>query len=149
MSMHLVDVYESGRAAIDFLFSLIKERMTEPEISVSATMPTYDEHCAFVRGKPYAWWYLVMANGEPVGYVSATRRNEIGIVLTKDSRGKGYGPRALTLFMRRHYPLPAVPSERRGEWLANINPANARSIRVFEKLGFKHIQNTYSLEGGQ
>jgi L-amino acid N-acyltransferase YncA len=34
----------------------------------------------------------------------------------------------------------------RPEFLANINPANARSIRMFEKMGFGHIQNTYRLE---
>ncbi len=31
----------------------------------------------------------------------------------------------------------------RKKYLANINPANERSIHMFEKLGFKHIQNTY------
>ena len=39
--------------------------------------------------------------------------------------------------------FPPIPSERVGKFIANINPLNTKSIEMFERLGFKHIQNTY------
>ena len=44
-------------------------------------------------------------------------------------------------------PLPGIPSKTAGHFVANINPGNARSIHTFGKLGFKHVQNTFTLEG--
>lgn len=143
--MKLVDVYADRERSMVFLYELIKERMTEPEVNISATMPTWQQHRQFVCRRPYRHWYLIEVDGAWVGYVSATDRNEIGIVVLKAHRGKGYGPEAVKAFTDKHAPLPAIPSQRSGRWLANINPKNERSIAMFEKLGFKHLQNTYAL----
>jgi RimJ/RimL family protein N-acetyltransferase len=143
--MKLVDVYTDREKSMVFLYELIKERMTEPEVNISATMPTWQQHRQFVCRKPYRCWYLIEVDGAFVGYVSATANNEIGIVIAKASRGKGYGPMAIKELMRMHDPLPAIPSKRSGKWLANINPKNERSIGMFTSLGFKHLQNTYAL----
>jgi RimJ/RimL family protein N-acetyltransferase len=80
-----------------------------------------------------------------MGYISATRRNEIGIVLMRDFRGRGYGSQALMMFMENYQPLAAVPSERRGAWVANVAPGNHRSHALFRKLGGRVIQHTYEL----
>lgn len=146
-----VDVYDSQGEpqlrAVAFLFELIAERMTEPAVNISATMPTVEEHKAFVRRWPYRFWYLLENDeGERVGYVSATRRNEIGIVLLKVYRGRGYGPQAVRMLMENYQPLPAVPSERRGRWIANVAPDNEHSKHLFEKLGGRLIQVTYELQ---
>lgn len=158
----LVDIYHGGilAGAIEFLFELIAERMTEPEVNISATMPTMEQHRQFVHRRPYRAWYLIELTPqepregilgpiafEPVraGYISATDRNEIGIVLLKEYRGKGYGRAAVQELMRILEPLPAVPSMRRGRWVANINPLNAHSIRLFTSMGGKLIQQTYEL----
>jgi RimJ/RimL family protein N-acetyltransferase len=143
--IRLVDVYKDREKAMRFLYELIEERMTEPDVNISATMPTWQQHRQFVCRHPYRYWYLLEVGGELVGYVSATDRNEIGIVLRKSARGKGYGPAAVKLFTDSHEPLPAIPSARSGRWLANINPKNERSIKMFSGLGFKHLQNTYEL----
>lgn len=147
--MRLVDVYDGGkvaRGAIDFLFELIKERMTEPEVNISATMPTIEQHRQFVFRRPYRAWFLIENDeGDRVGYVSATHRNEIGIVLLKAHRGLGHGKAAVKALMQMLEPLPEIPSERRGCWLANVNPENKASIALFSGLGGKHIQNTYAL----
>lgn len=144
--IRLVDVYKADREkAIRFLYELVKQRITEPEVNISATMPTWQQHRQFVCRKPYRHWYLIEVEGVWVGYVSATDRNEIGIVIRKEHRGKGYGPAAVQELKRLHEPLPAIPSSRRGRWLANVNPRNQHSRAMFEKLGGELIQVTYEL----
>lgn len=152
--IRLLDVYnEDGSPkplAVSFLFDVIAERMTEPAVNISATMPSLTSHREFVAKRPYRCWYLIEEYDETsdrlVGYVSATKRNEIGIVLLKRHRSKGYGAEAIGLLRQKHSPLPEVPSERRGRWIANVNPDNEHSKHLFgEKLGGKLIQITYEL----
>jgi hypothetical protein len=162
----LVNVYESGRirpGAIEFLYGLVKERLEEPDTNIShRTMPTIEQHRAFMHRRPYTHWYLVetelrradieSATELPplptwVGYISATPRNEIGIVLLKYWRGRGLGPAIVQEFIKTHDPLPAEPSVRSGSWLANIHPKNSASLHMFQsKLGGKIIQVTMELE---
>ena len=145
--MQLVDVYECP-VAIDVLWDLLVERSKEndPDVNIShCKLPTYDQHVAFVRSKPYAVWYLLDVDGAWIGYVNMAKQNEVGIILFRKYRGKGYGKLALKKLMEATKPLLDIPGERSGAFLANINPKNERSIHLFESLGFKHIQNTYSL----
>lgn len=156
--IELLDLYEfenrPREGALEFLYDLMKERQDDPYINIShTTLPPWESHVNFVCGRPYRTWQLIVAKqpdfpkdgGIWVGYVSATVRNEIGIILRKRWRGRGFGPLAVASFIRQFIPLGSRPSERDGTWLANINPANAASIRMFEKLGFKIVQHTYAL----
>lgn len=153
--IRLVDVYrEDGSPkalAVSFLFDLLAERMLEPEVNIShGVMPALSAHKEFVARRPYRCWYLVEEVLEQtdrlVGAVYATELNELGVHICKAHRGKGLGPEALRLLMQRHTPLPAVPSKRRGRFIANVNPANEHSKHLFgEKLGGKLIQQTYEL----
>lgn len=147
--MTLVDLYEGGRIrplALQFLYDLMRER--EPEINIShREFPTFEQHRAFWTRRHYRLAYLIEIEEGPAwaGYVSATQNNEIGIVLKKEWRGKGYGTQAVRELMRLHKPLPAEPSVRNGHWLANIAPGNAASQTMFSRLGFKPIQVTFEL----
>jgi hypothetical protein len=144
--MTLVDVYAVSDAAV-FLYELLQAREQEHDVNIShSTCPTWEQHCDFVISKPYRLWYLIEVDGVRLGYISATDRNEIGIVLLVQARGIGIGTAAVRYLMREHRPLPAVPSVRSGHWLANINPNNTRSIAMFHNLGFRMIQNTYARE---
>ena len=146
--MKFVDVHKCP-VAIDVLWDLLVERSEEndPYVNIShSKLPTYDQHVAFVRSKPYAVWHLLDVDGAWIGYVNMTTLNEVGVWLFRKYRGKGYGKKALAKFMETTKPLPAVPSERSGKYLANINPKNARSIHLFEKLGFKLMQHTYAYD---
>lgn len=160
--IELVDVYGEP-LAMDILYDLLKERSTEddPNVNIShRALPPYEEHRAFVDSFPYRAWHLIRLNEEVpcegeapaviaptyVGYVSITRRDEIGIVLFRAHRGKGYGRKAMQLLLDRYKPQEAIASERAGVFLANINPKNERSIRLFTSLGFKLRQHTYGLE---
>lgn len=146
--MNLISVYKIDEAD-ELLYEWLRERSEEKDRVVNIShrkLPTWQQHLKFFHSKPYRHWFLIEVNGQYVGYVFATERNEIGIVLKGSERGKGYGSLALREFMRLCKPLPELPSRRRGCWLANINPANEVSKHVFEKLGFRRIQETYALE---
>lgn len=152
----LVDVYQE-RKAERILYDLLRERSTEddPHINIShRALPTWHDHQQFVRSKPYRFWYLVMGVEEaqqempltPLGSISLTNRNEIGIVLFKQFRGKGNGRAAVQEIMSMWPPLVAIPSVRPGHYIANINPSNEASIKLFTGLGARHIQNTYQFD---
>lgn len=133
--LKLVDVYSEPRAAL-LLWQLLCER--EPQMNIShKVMPTWEQHCDFVRSRPYQAWYLIeeIVDGF-VGAVYLTHNSEIGIFMLKSAKGKGYGKVALKELMWKH---------RSSRYLANIAPSNDGSISFFEKQGFRHIQNTYEL----
>jgi len=135
--MKLVDAY-SVPNHVNILWNLLLERQPEQSISHHG-MPTMQEHTKFVGSRPYAFWYIIRRGSlGNLGSVYLTRDDEIGVFIYSGCQGHGYGPQAIKLLMKAHP---------RKQYLANINPANAGSIHVFEELGFKHVQNTYTLEG--
>lgn len=113
------------------LYDLLSERDETVNIS-HREMPHWEDHAKFVEKHPYEAWYFI--GQEPVGAIYLTKQNEIGIGIFKEHQGKGYGPQAIKELMRRH-------GKRR--YLANINPRNEPSARVFSNLGFKLVQHTY------
>lgn len=131
--MRLVDVCDEPLSR-KILYDLLAER--EPHQSIShRSMPTWEDHVAFVDSAPYHAWFLIEWDGY-LGSIYLTHNDEIGVSLFGKHRGQGYAAKAILLLMRK-YP--------RKRYLANINPANEASIRMFERLGFRHIQNTYEL----
>lgn len=134
---------------IQILYNLLKERSTEDDEYTNIShrkLPKYQDHVEYVNRHPYALWFLAMENNECLGSISLTKRNEIGVVLFKKYRGKGYGTRILELFLAENEPLPEEKGQRSDGFIANINPKNEASIRLFKKFGFEHVQNTYQLE---
>ena len=129
--MKLVPVGKE-RKAVDILYTLLCER--EPSESIShKSMPTLDEHRRFVQSHPYFFWALIKVDDDYVGSVYITKQREIGIAVLREQRQHGYAKEAIRLAMKK-WP---------GRFLANINPSNKKSIDLFSKLGFAHIQNTY------
>lgn len=144
--IHFSLVDEDSYQCVSFLYHLLKER--EPGESITHDkMPTFDEHAAFVKSRPYRRWYVLSVGIQCVGSCLLTHNNEIGITIAKEYRRKGYAREALTILMRLADPLPASASVRNGHFIANVNPANEASIKLFAKLGFRHIQNTYQFDG--
>ncbi len=132
----LVDVYTEiaeTRVATRFLYELLRER--DPSINIShRKMPSFEAHTRFVNSQPYKAWYIVHVEDEPIGSAYLTKENEIGIFISKAHQGHGYGKQAICLLMRLH------PAKR---FLANISPRNARSITMFEGIGFDLCQHTF------
>lgn len=147
MRIILESVYkERGGAGIRILYEFLRERLREPDTNISHhVLPAYRQHSKFVRSIPYRIWYFIKVDGLVAGTCHLTPINEIGIFLSADYRRKGIGKQALRMMISRHKPLPAIPSHRVGKFIANINPKNEPSIRLFTGLEFKHIINTYQL----
>ena len=108
-----------------------------------------EEHSKFFHSNPYLAWYIIKGpdrafsldtvefkKKEFVGSTYITQEREIGIFIFKEHHGKGYGTQAINEIIRK-WPGPIY---------ANINPKNKASIALFEKLGAKHIQNTYLIK---
>lgn len=127
-----------GHAAVEdvgFLYDLLRER--EPEAAIShKTMPTVRAHTDFVNRQPYLAWYIVEAEGAPVGAIYITDRREVGIQIQQASRRKGYARQAI-LALRGLHP---------GKLLANVAPGNDRSHALFRSMGGRVIQMTYELQ---
>lgn len=131
----LVSVYRLPKLAPHLLYKLLQER--EPSANIShRVMPTWQQHRTFIARRPYSAWYLIKSRNDYVGAIYLTAMNEVGIAILKQWRGLGLGSRAIRLLMRKHV---------RQRYLANINPRNKKSIRVFQRMGFRIIQQTYEL----
>ncbi len=135
--LRLTDVYKKA-GAVETLYRLLGERESHVNIS-HRRMPSLAEHRRFVKSRPYRAWYLIQDGSGPAGdargAIYLSKAGEIGVFIFKVHRGRGYGEAAIRLLMSRHASTP--------RFLANISPANPDSIRLFERLGFTHIQNTY------
>ena len=129
--MQLTDVYSSEQY-IWTLYDLLRERTPEESISHNET-PGWKEHCEFVRSEPYAAWYVIEVDFYPVGATYLTKQREIGIFIFKAYQGQGYGKQAVKMLMEKHP----------GPFLANVNPANEKSKKLWESLGGEVIQHTY------
>lgn len=147
--IELVHTIHEPRAS-DILWEILNER-SEPEdanTNIShTTLPRREHHDEFVQNHPFRQWQLIRAENEYVGQIRLTYRNEIGVGLLKRYRGKGYGPAAVKKLIETTTPMPEIKSHTRAGFVANINPKNERSIAMFKSLGFRHIQNTYFLDG--
>lgn len=118
-----------------FLYSLLKEKTPEQNIS-HREMPTWREHLEFNNAKPYEEDYIIMVDGKPCGRLYLTKvLNEIGIHIKDEERGKGIGGAVIDFLKTREVVLHA-----------NISPKNEASIRLFEKKGFKLVQQTYRFD---
>lgn len=135
--MKLVSVYRC-KDAPRVLWSMMKARLAEKQpVNIShRKMPTWKQHLAFIRSRANGDWYLIDCMGGWAGWVYLNTRGEIGLMIFPNARGFGIGGWALKAIMKRHP---------RKNYLANINPKNKRSIKFFERLGFKIVQQTYEL----
>ena len=139
--MKLVDIYspEPTTFTLNFLYWMLKER--EPVANIShRSMPTGEEHAAFVNSKPYEAWYIIEGSfyeDTPLGNCYLTRQNEIGVHIIRSAQGQGYGRLAIKELMMMHGPR---------RYLANIAPANMHSQSLFIRMGFRPIQMTFELD---
>jgi RimJ/RimL family protein N-acetyltransferase len=131
--MSLFSVYELPNRH-DLLFRLLGERDETVNISHKA-LPSFEDHVAFVESRPYTVWYFICdADEYVVGTCYLSKQDEIGVQVFRHSHGLGYGKSAVRELMKLHGPR---------RYLANINPQNERSAKMFKDLGFGLIQHTY------
>ena len=131
--MSLVGVYEVD-GAYGYLYDILSERTADESISHKG-MPDWDEHVDFVASRPYAHWYLIESIDGIVGTIYLTHQREVGVFIKREFRGEGYAKAAIRLLRERHP----------GRLLANVNPDNKPSRKLWESLGGELIQVTYEL----
>ena len=123
--------------ALRVLWRLLEERPDYANISHDGHLPEWTEHQVHVEHHDHMGWYLIMAEGIPVGSVYITKKGEIGIAIFKSRQRKGYAKAGIRAIMAAH-PRP--------EYLANVAPHNAPSHDLFKKLGGELIQYTYRIK---
>ena len=65
-----------------FLFEQLEER--EGHINIShKLLPTWEEHVEFIKNDPYECWDIIIIDGEQIGNIYLTKREEIGIFIKK------------------------------------------------------------------
>jgi RimJ/RimL family protein N-acetyltransferase len=99
-------------------------------------MPSWEQHIRFIQSNPYEAWWLIEEAAGIVGAIYLTRLGEIGVSIFEKYRGKGFGKAAVLDVMYR-YPKRRL--------LANVNPQNDVSAKMWESLGGKCIQKTYEI----
>lgn len=120
----------------DDLYDILKER--DETINIShKKMPTFEEHCSFWKNKPYKFARIIVVDDDFAGYCYLTEHNEIGIFVKKEFQGNGLAKRAIKEMMSTFW------GRKNKRFLANINPRNEKSKKLFESLGFKICQVTY------
>jgi len=136
MTVTLQDVRQHSDA-LKVLWQLLEERTPEANISHDGHLPEWTDHRAHVETHDHMGWYLIMADGVPVGSVYITKRGEIGIAIMKEHHRKGYAKAGIRAVMEKH-PRP--------EYLANVAPENHRSHALFQQLGGVIVQSTYRVK---
>lgn len=121
----------------EFLYDLLKQRNETINIS-HKSMPTFEEHCNFWNNCDYDIVKIFTnKNYVKFGYFYITKLGEIGIFISEKWQDIGIGKKVIEFIIKKF-------SHRR--LLANINPSNVKSIKMFKDKGFKLIQNTYEYD---
>lgn len=131
-TVSLVDVYADDERYFAVLYELLKERAGHESIS-HHEMPTWDQHAAFVKAKPYKAWYYVHNAQYVVGAVFLAEDRAVGVGILRAHRRKGLGKRAVQELLRIH-PGPVT---------ARIAPGNIKSQELFQKLGFQRTHEVW------
>ena len=119
----------------DFLYLLLEHRDPKENIS-HKQMPTFKQHEKFIDSKPYKKWFIIKLDKISIGSIYLSYQNEIGFFLKNEYNIKSIGGYILNKFINEN------PQK---NFFVNINPRNKKSIFLFQKNGFKLIQNTYKL----
>src|SRR4029077_21209232 len=151
MNLRFADIRKHP-SGIELAWQLLMERPPEANIS-HREMPTLEEHAKYVTTQPYRVWLVVesdVIHGEEypfrelIGTIALTKQNEIGVGILKAHQRMGYARDAIRLVMSLYPPLTGEIGVRPGCYVAHVAPLNWASHNLFNKLGAKIIQATYS-----
>lgn len=117
------------------LYELLERR----EHKISHTkLPSYEEHCDFVKNNPYLHWYIVSDGPEHLGSFYIKKDNSIGLNIYSPSRA------VLTAcldFIKRNFtPQNSIASMVPDYFYINVAYSNKKAIDILEDLGLSPIQ---------
>lgn len=119
-----------------FLFRILSERNPNSNIS-HRKMPSYKEHLAFIRSKPYPYWYVIEIGRSKIGSIYLTTDNEIGIHLKKNF--------CQTRTLQDIFNILKL-LQPRNRYYVNISPKNTKLTNFFKNNGFTLRQVTYAID---
>lgn len=87
--------------------------------------------------------FAIELDGRLIGQVGAGRLPEFGFILAPDHWGQGYGYEAASAYLAHAFADPELEAV-----TADVDPRNAASLRLLERLGFAvtgHAERTFLL----
>ncbi len=142
VALAAVDVDDVGH--VDYLYEILRQRYARGVTNIPGraqpSLPSRQEHEAFLRRGPYALAYLATVGGKPVGFAYLKKDRDVGIFVDERCQGRGLGRAIIREMLDRHPELDYVT--------ATVNSANAASCRLFEALGFREAAHVYYWERG-
>lgn len=131
---------KSEDAHIVALYELLKKRIYN--IS-NKTLPSFEEHRAFVLNNPYRAWYLVKSGHNFIGSVYILKDNCLGIFISSNDQTAIRASIEWIIF--KHKPLSGIKSVRAPNYFVNVHPKNYKLISALHKIGATPIQISFSL----
>lgn len=133
----LIKVKRNNEHAI-ILYDLLKQRTHK--IS-HKSLPSFNEHLAFIINHPYRAWFFIGVNGSYIGSIYAYKNNGIGVSVNP---GKEiYIRQAIVIFLKKMKPLRPIKSVRSAEFGVYAAPTDKHLISILESLGARLSQVTY------
>lgn len=108
-------------------------------------MPSYGEHTAFVRARPYRAWYIIFHEGKPIGSVYLTEDNLVGLNIEEEQINASL-PSVMGFIEKKYKPNPGLKSLRCDRFSINVSPSNQTLIKAIEEYGAVAVQITFALE---
>lgn len=129
-SLRLRPVNYGSSADLGFLYGVLIQRLQDPDSNIShKTLPSWDEHVAYLRSGAYRVHYLATLGERAdfcLGHCYVDYRDCVGVYVQVGFRRHGIAKWMLAELIARH-PPPLV---------ANVNPKNGASLRLFRNAGF-------------
>lgn len=134
----LIDIINSDEHLME-TYKLLDQR----EFSIShKKVPTFEEHRHFFENSPYRFWFLLSDNGGSfVGTVYIQHDNSIGIFLPSSEYAAI--PEILDFIIKEYTPLPAIQSQRNGEFFLNIPAKDLALQKMLIENGALEIQRSF------
>lgn len=117
------------------LYELLERR----EHKISHTkLPSYEEHCDFVKNNPYLHWYIVSDGPEHLGSFYIKKDNSIGLNICCPSRSVLTA--CLDFIKSSFTPQSSIASVVPNYFYVNVAYSNKKAIDTLEDLGLSPIQ---------
>jgi len=123
---------------------VLYEQLKSRQFSISHRMiPSYEDHCEFVRHNPYRAWFLVLRKGVAVGNIYVQYDNSVGLNGLDALRAGELGAIIRALYDSVK-PLPAISSLRFGDFIFNVAAENETLQKKLEVLHWRVKQVTFA-----
>ena len=138
-NLNFIKVEKDSPDHVKYLYKILKKRI----YSISHNrLPSLSEHREFVSQHPYRLWNIIKLNNEIIGAFYLCFDNSVGINLINPELNVYL--EIIKKILITYTPLKERKSLRSKYFIFNSNPKNHTLIEALEKIGFKHIQNTYA-----